>query len=223
MGHKSETHSSNDQVAKQQYITRRREGGMWYFKMRIPVDVIQTGFYGSMTEFKQSLKTRDKKKALAKRHELLNSLQDEFYEARKKLRPKLTTEAPSFRRKLSELSVEEELKFVDEYFAELKRLKLSQRSDSFSGAVDQELVIAVSTDLTMMHDGFKDGRVPLRKDLFDRWGIENDDQGRFFRMCNDLCKADIGKQYLKSTLSCSAPQLPSDVKIHFFISDNFPS
>ncbi|MGB1875208.1 MAG: DUF6538 domain-containing protein, partial [Akkermansiaceae bacterium] len=58
VGHNHETHPPSEDMPKSTRLFKRK--GIWYYRQRIPLDLVKAGVYGKRKDFKKSLKTADK-------------------------------------------------------------------------------------------------------------------------------------------------------------------
>ncbi|MEY3894571.1 MAG: hypothetical protein RLZZ214_90, partial [Verrucomicrobiota bacterium] len=113
LGHKGGTQQPIEPVPKHPFIHSR--DGCYYFRQRIPLDLVRAGCYGNAKDIKESLRTRDLAKATGLAKSVALRVDEDFKAKRRELgRAKNETKfnsVPALRR-LSDLSETEKQDFI---------------------------------------------------------------------------------------------------------------
>ena len=184
MRHKCVTQMLPNSVPRTNLIYTR--GGVFYFRRRIPTDLVRANAYGGALEIRESLKTSDKRKAESLAHLKALELLDEWEIKRKELRGKGVngfdhrSKFPPAMRPLSSLTPLERRAFIHRFFIRLEKsaLKWGTRDPaSLRDDVKGDLIENTKTDLAVMMGNSQYAPLDWGKDLaeaLEEQGIEID-------------------------------------------------
>lgn len=135
--HNDGTHSPSDPMPKHPHIFKR--DGKYYYRRRIPSDLVQAGAYGKAKDIKKSLKTGDLAVANHLARSLALEIDNEFELKRRKLGLRTviakfaTGDGSGPRRRLSDLSSIERRDFI------IRQFIASERDESSSRCIESDL------------------------------------------------------------------------------------
>lgn len=148
MGHNSGTHKPSDPVPKHQNIVRR--GTRWYYRRRIPVDLVEAGVYGKKKDIKRSLGTPDLATANSLAITVALEVDEDFECKRRELAAKAgiaTDSKPAPLRRLEHLTELERKNFILRAFIELEKRASETRREETDSEDSEELLGIIRGDL----------------------------------------------------------------------------
>lgn len=155
--HKRVTQMPSNSVPRTNLIYTR--GGIFYFRRRIPTDLIKANAYGGTLEIRESLGTSDKRKAESLAHLKALELLEEWEQKRRELRGKgvhgfdRRSNSPTATRQLSTLTPLERRAFIHGLFIRLEKCALeggTRDPASLQEDVKGDLIENTKIDLAVM-------------------------------------------------------------------------
>ena len=199
MGHKDGTQPPSNPMPKHPHILNR--DGRYYYRKRIPLDLVRTGCYGKKKEIKRTLKTSDLSTANSRAitmalqiDEEFRAKRHEFIKPRKNARP-----CKSEKRRFSEIPEIERSNFIMRYFIamELRASELRLESDP---DIRDELLYTVKQDLAVYDGDLTDPQcnwiIQLRKAL-EADGISTED-------ADAVPLSDLARKMQRATVEATA-------------------
>ena len=177
MGHKDGTQSPSNPMPKHPHILNR--DGRYYYRKRIPSDLVQAGCYGKAKEIKRSLKTSDLSTAQSLAITMALQIDEEFRAKRREfVKPqKNARTCKSDKRRFSEITEIERSNFIMRYFIAMEQRQSELRRESDPDIRD-DLHSDVTGDLAVYDGDLTDPRcnwiIQLRKAL-EADGISTED------------------------------------------------
>jgi len=155
VGHNRETQTDSDDVPN----TIKRNG-VYYFKRRIPADIVKAKIYGQQKEVKESLKTKDRREASLAASRVNAVYEEQWDKDRKALkRPQSASDLRIVRRtklqsmrQLSSFSPRERKGLIIAHFINLERQALTEKETLKATGDPEELRQAVENLMLTLID-----------------------------------------------------------------------
>ncbi len=193
--HKDGTQTPSVSMPRHPFIYRRNS--VFYFRQRIPTDLVKAGCYGQSKELKESLHTSDLHKANQLAKSVALRIDEGFRQKRRELdqtkfATTLRTDSP--RRRLGDLSETERQDFLTRFFITQERHADArwEKDEDYR----QELLRDVREDLGMLHGELDDPQcnwIATLKKVMASQGIstENADKSLLIELAKKLQRAQV--------------------------------